>query len=170
MLHTEDSSLHRRRTQSGPHRKPEVSASASAPAQGAHTPYPGPEHGQLAHGWQLERLRPPPTATPPRTGYMPEMACFGGCGPEVASTGATPSHSSFFGFKPAFFPAARTSRRVLLLRKRSGPVGFSKALQSGLAVHHSRRSLWVPWQRRCLDHSQAQGYPATCFFPVPRAV
>lgn len=75
MLHTEDSSLHRRRTQSGPHRKPEVSASASAPAQGAHTPYPGPEHGQLAHGWQLERLRPPPTATPPRTGYMPEMAC-----------------------------------------------------------------------------------------------
>ncbi|CAI9154191.1 unnamed protein product [Rangifer tarandus platyrhynchus] len=64
MLHTEDSSLDRRRTQSGPRRKPEAGASASS--QRAHTPYPGSERGQLAHGWQLERPRPPPTATPPR--------------------------------------------------------------------------------------------------------
>lgn len=96
--------------------------------------------------------------------------CFGGCGPEVASTGATPSHSSFFGFKPAFFPAAAEVVGSYCCSRRSGPVGFLRLCSPGWLSTIPAGANGFLGNGASLNHSQAQGYPATCFFPVPRAV
>ena len=58
--------------------------------------------------------------------------CFGGYGPDVASVGATPSHSTCSGFKPVLFSAAR--RRASGLRApqaERAPWGFLRLCGPG---------------------------------------
>lgn len=81
-----------------------------------------------AGGWLFPTPQPPPRLDRLHAG---NGVCFGGCGPEVASTGATPSHSSFFGFKPAFFQRPAEVVGSYCCSSGAAPWGFLRLCSPG---------------------------------------